>query len=194
MLALMLCTCSYCVHILCLHGAEMGWWKLCPHIHHPSPQFQAAMTPLGSHGKVYNNTVRLAMPIYLDLWPMWPVPENVTSCSSTANVTSRLDSILATPWGALMPTESSAGSAVTASKLPTPCDFKVLNPSLEPSQTNAAKLPASKPLEGAQDRVHDFASQSQRWCILYGLVPFRGAAQEVQIGARKFPTPVNQER
>lgn len=45
------------------HHAEqgMGWWKMCPHRHHPSPAFQAAMVqePVEITAKV-----KLTMPIY----------------------------------------------------------------------------------------------------------------------------------
>jgi hypothetical protein len=45
------------------HHAEkgMGWWKMCPHQHHPSPAFQAAMVqePIEITAKM-----KLTMPVY----------------------------------------------------------------------------------------------------------------------------------
>jgi hypothetical protein len=44
------------------HQAErgMGWWKMCPHIHHPSPDFQAAIV---KEPKRITAKMKLTMPI-----------------------------------------------------------------------------------------------------------------------------------
>jgi hypothetical protein len=45
------------------HHAEkgMGWWKMCPHLHHPSAHFQAAMQK--EHTSI-TAQMKLTMPIY----------------------------------------------------------------------------------------------------------------------------------
>lgn len=75
-------------------------WKLCPHAHHPSLHFQAAM--------VHNETVAhwqersgRFVAGYMDAWLLWRVPDRVTSCTVPAQLNT--SDILFVPWDARNP-------------------------------------------------------------------------------------------
>jgi hypothetical protein len=60
-------------------------WKLCPHLHHPSPHFQAAMVRDESLA-AWEARNRLLMGGYMDFWFMWPVPKDTTTCLEPAGL------------------------------------------------------------------------------------------------------------
>jgi hypothetical protein len=72
------------------------WWKLRPHLHHPDPAFRAAFRAYNEDTDAWQKRQGDGMAAYVDLWPMWPVPNNTTSCYKSLDI----DTVaaLSTPW------------------------------------------------------------------------------------------------
>jgi hypothetical protein len=83
---------------------------MCPHQHHPSPDFQQLMLPLHAmnHDQQYAATGAYAGTCWLDGFLMWPVPDNTTNCGRQ-DPHLDLESILGPP-----PTAADAADSPTA--------------------------------------------------------------------------------
>lgn len=61
--------------------ARPGFWKVRPHLHHPDPAFRAAFRSYGEDYKDWRKRHDYDAAGFIDLWPMWRVPSNTTSCT-----------------------------------------------------------------------------------------------------------------
>lgn len=84
--------------MFCRYHHPRGIWKVCPHLHHPSPLFQDLMVT-GVDVDVYEGHTGRLMAGYADGWLMWRVPEATQRCSEPPNAAdSDTTAALATPW------------------------------------------------------------------------------------------------
>jgi hypothetical protein len=74
----------------------LGWWKLCPHKHHPAPEFKSAFQALGETVKGWQSRTKRTQAVYLDLWPMWPVVGGTTDCRRGSTIVQ--EGLLDVPW------------------------------------------------------------------------------------------------
>lgn len=72
------------------------WWKLGPHLHHPDPAFRAAFRAYKEDTDAWKEREGDLLAVFADLWPMWPVPNNTTSCTTASGIDT--SSALWTPW------------------------------------------------------------------------------------------------
>jgi hypothetical protein len=73
-----------------------GWWKLCPHKHHPAHEFKSAFRALGETVKGWQDRTNRTQAVYLDLWPMWPVVGGTTDCQKGSTIVQ--EGLLDVPW------------------------------------------------------------------------------------------------
>lgn len=153
------------------HHYERRVWKLCPHIHHPSPHFQAVMVRDMDVSQYKNTTGRLTS-AYVDAWLMWPVEASRTSCSRSNLVGGRhLDAAgqLSTPWD---------GSSTAWSSGVDVCR--------QHRQTSKTVLPTSSTVGSA-------AGSTQKFCVSGSDVPHTivPGLRTGKIGDRALPMPEN---
>lgn len=103
---------------------ERGLWKMCPHVHHPSPHFQAVMQfnetlPSWQAKDVDNNWASA----FVDGRLMWPVPNHTATCE---NHTTALDvqALLKVPWDKEDKGGKTHTRKVNASKAINPCALR----------------------------------------------------------------------
>jgi hypothetical protein len=116
-----------------------------------------------------NKKVKEKLPVYADMWPLWPVAETVSDCTVRSK---QLDTaaILATPWDG-RPLGAS-GPEIN------PCTLRGM---ISGSSTSSSSSSSS--------------SERKRWCIHYGRKPFHSSrgSRMAHIGDRWFPAPSDQE-
>lgn len=71
-------------------------WKVCPHLHHPSPHFQTVMLKNTTLAAFEQQTGR-QVAAYVDGWLMWRVPGATHRCSGDS-LGPDFDTLMATPW------------------------------------------------------------------------------------------------
>jgi hypothetical protein len=148
-------------------------WKLCPHAHHPSPHFQAAMVHNETVSSWKERTGRFVAG-YLDAWLLWRVPDRVTSCTVPAQL--NISDILAVPWDAHSP-----GSASSA------CQQLQSSRRLQAASSKA--LWHTKQLPGGQ------AQSAVKYCALEAAEPLlvQPGSRTASIAGRLFPMAMNAE-
>lgn len=76
--------------------AVSGWWKVRPHLHHPDPAFRSAFRSYGENTDEYEKRNGDGFHVYIDVWPMWPVPANTTDCEKDLGIDPA--PLLTVPW------------------------------------------------------------------------------------------------
>ena len=82
------------------HHANRNVWKLCPHAHHPAPEIQALMMRDEPRAK-WRERQGLPNTAFMDAWLMWQVPDEVTTCTTSAGID--ISEALSVPWDAHTP-------------------------------------------------------------------------------------------
>lgn len=109
-----------------LFACTCSVWRMCPHAHHPSPEFQALMQPLDSmnHYDQQKLTGAYAGTCWLDGFLIWPVPASTTDCSKEdphLDMAAVLGPVLgphaATAAGVAAASSAVAASAITAAAM-----------------------------------------------------------------------------
>lgn len=84
-------------YALFYYAEHKALWRLCPHIHHPDPNFRLLFKSFNDelttdwekrHGHYQDG--------FIDLWPMWQVTHNTTNCTGETGLDPKAQ--LAVPW------------------------------------------------------------------------------------------------
>jgi hypothetical protein len=169
-------TCRYAAyHFVSGPDPHNAFFKLCPHRHHPSPQFQVAML---KEPPVWTPKLKGQHPVYVDLWPVWPVGEDVRDCRKRNDVD--IDAVLWTPW------DSQFRSG--ADLRPDYCRYR----EVVEQRNQEARWAAPDRMRSAAAAAE---SESRNWCALHGAKPFmtHPGPGSARIGDFWFPSVADPE-
>jgi hypothetical protein len=155
---------------------------LCPHAHHPSPEFQALMVQNETETQWQERTGLLAAG-YMDAWLIWQVPEEVTTCRASAGL--NLTKVLSVPWDAHTQPYDGISSTCRIRQVPS-------------SRRSLAAAFTKQPWQGtaaAQPQPARTASAKRKYCALEAPEPLlvQPGSRTASIGGNHFPMACNAE-